>query len=124
MAVHFHKSSPFEEMRGRIEQHLFDSVLEIEKDMNLALRSVDQFSAAIDYLMDTLEQMYQAPGPNDTYGEKSFPIHEGRYRVYYKISVRPNSDFDITFLDIDDNKQSNLDRFPSHRLITFDDENS
>ncbi|MBC7466422.1 MAG: hypothetical protein H7256_10555 [Bdellovibrio sp.] len=74
--------------------------------------------------MDTLEQMYQTPGPKDTSGEKSFPIREGRYRVYYKVSVRKNKDFDITFLDIDDNKQSNLDRFPSHRLITFDDENS
>lgn len=122
MAVHFHKSSPFEEVRTRIEQHLFDSVLELEKNMELALRSVEQFAAAIERLMDTLEQMYQTPSPEDTVGEKSFPIREGRYRVFFKISVRPNHDLDITFLDIDDNKQSNLDRFPSHRLITFEDE--
>lgn len=122
MAVHFHKSSAFEEIRSQIEQHLFDSVLEIEKDMDRALRSVEQFSFAIERLMDTLEQMYQTPGPKDTFGEKSFPIREGRYRVFFKVNVRPNQDLDITFLDIDDNKQSNLDRFPSHRLITFDDE--
>lgn len=122
MAAHFHKSSAFEIIRSQIEQHLFDSVLDIEKEMDLALRSVEQFSLAIDRLMDTLEQMYQTPGPKDSIGEKSFPIREGRYRVFFKVSVRANQDFDITLLDIDDNKQSNLDRFPSHRLITFDDE--
>jgi len=122
MAVYFHKSSSFEKIRSQLEKHLFDSVLEIEQDMDLALRSVDQFATAIDRLMDTLEQMYQTPGPKDTDGEKSFPIREGRYRVFFKVSVRPNQDFDITFLDIDDNKQSNLDRFPSSRLITFDNE--
>jgi hypothetical protein len=122
MAVHFHKSSAFDEVRSQIEKHLFDSVLEIEKDMDLALRSVEQFALAIERLMDTLEQMYQTPGRKDTFGEKSFPIREGRYRIFFKVSIRPNQDFDITFLDIDDNKQSNLDRFPSHRLITFDNE--
>lgn len=122
MAVHFHKSSPFEEARIRIEQHLFDSVLELEKNVDLALRSVNQFTAAIERFMDTLEQMYQTPGPKDTLGEKSFPIRDGRYRVFFKVMVRPNNDFDITFLDIDDNKQSNLNRFPSHRHIIFEDE--
>ena len=96
--------------------------MEIEQDMDRALRSVDEFAHAIDRLMNTLEQMYQTPGAKDTEGEKSFPIREGRYRVFFKVSVRPNQDFDITFLDIDDNKQSNLDRFPSHCLIIFDDE--
>lgn len=121
MAVHFHKSSVFEEVRSQIEQHLFDSVLEIEQNFDLALNAVEQFANAIDRLMETLEQMYQTPGSKDTEGEKSFPIREGRYRVFFKVSVRQNQDFDITFLDIDDNRQSNLDRFPSHRLITFDE---
>ena len=122
MAVHFHKTSAFEEIRFQIEQHLFDSVFDIEKDLELALHSVDQFGQAIDRLMNTLEQMFQTPGLKNTFGEKSFPIREGRYRVFYKVSVRLNQEFDITFLDIDDNKQSNLDRFPSHQSITFDDE--
>ncbi len=93
----------------------------IEKDIELALRSVNQFADAIYRLLDTLEQMHQNPNPKDSVGEKSFPIKEGRYRVFYKISARPNNDFDITLTEIDDNKQSNLDRFPSH-IITFDDE--
>jgi hypothetical protein len=122
MAVHFHKSSPFEEVRLRIEQHLFESVLDLEKNIELAIRSVELFAESIERLMDTLEQMYQTPGPQDTVGEKSFPIREGRYRVFFKISVRPNLDLDITFLDIDDNRQSNLDRFPSHHLTTFENE--
>lgn len=122
MAVHFRRSSPFEQARAQIEQHLFDAVLEVESELDLALRSVEQFAAAIERLMDTLEQMYQTPDIKDASGEKSFPVQEGRYRVYYKVSVRKDKDFDITFLDIDDNKQSNLDRFPSHRLITFNDE--
>ena len=122
MATHFHQTSQFEVVRAQIEQHLYASVFEIEKDIEQALQSVDQFAKAIDRLLDTLEQMYQAPAPEDTFGEKSFPIREGRYRVFFKIMVRPNNDFDITLLDIDDNKQSNLDRFPSHRMISFDDE--
>lgn len=122
MAVHFQQSSQFEGIRSQIEQHLFDSVLEIEKNMDLALQSVDQFAKSIDRLLDTLDQMYQTPDPKDSLGEKSFPIREGRYRVYYKVLPRNDGDFDITLLDIDDNKQSNLDRFPSHRIITFDDE--
>jgi hypothetical protein len=122
MAVHFHSSSAFEKARSQIEQHLFDSVLEIEKELAPALQSVERFAIALERLMDTLETMYQTPGPKDTFGEKSFPIREGRYRVFFKVSISPNLDFTITFLDVDDNKQSNLDRFPSHRLITFEDE--
>ncbi len=122
MAVHFHSSSAFEKARSQIEQHLFDSVLEIEKELAPALQSVERFAIALERLMDTLETMYQTPGPKDTFREKSFPIREGRYRVFFKVSVNPNLDFTITFLDIDDNRQSNLDRFPSHRIITFEDE--
>lgn len=122
MSVHFHFASPFREARLNIEQHLYDSVLEIEKDVELAIESVDRFAKSIDRLADTLEQMYQTPKSKDTEGEKSFPIRDGQYRVFYKISVRPDNDFDITFTDIDHNKQSNLDRFPSHQMITFNDE--
>ena len=68
-----------------------------------------------------MEQMYQNPDAKDTDGEKSFPIRDGRYRACYKITVRPNHDFDITFLDVDHNKQSNLDRFPAYQVITFDE---
>ena len=122
MAVHFHQASPFKEARSRIEQHLYDSVLEIESNINLALNSVDQFAIALERLFDTLEQMYQTPEPKDSNGEKSFPIRDGRYRVFFKVVAREDNSFDITMLDIDDNRQSNLDRFPSHRMITFDDD--
>ena len=120
MAVHFYQSSAFENRRAEIETHLYESVLKLQQDADAALRSVGDFSVAIDQLFDLLEQMYQSPRPTDIVGEKSFPIKEGRYRVFYKVVVRLNDDFDITLLDIDDNKQSNLERFPSHRLITFD----
>lgn len=121
MAVRFYQSSQFEDIRSRIEQHLYNSVLELEQDSRLALRSVQQFNNAIDRLIETLEQMYQSPSAQDILGEKSFPIREGRYRVFFKIHAQ-EQDFNITFLDIDDNKQSNLDRFPAHRIITFDSE--
>ena len=97
-------------------------MLDIEKDIGLAIRSVDQFAKAIDRLLDTIEQMYQTQNPKDSIGEKSFPIREGRYRVFFKVMVMANNDFNITLLDVDDNKQSNLDRFPSHGMISFDDE--
>lgn len=58
--------------------------------------------------------------PRDFVGEKSFPIRVGRYRVFFKILIQPNGDFSIVFLDIDDNNQSSLDRFPEHQQIKFD----
>lgn len=121
MAIQFKKSSSFESARSNIEQHLFSSVIQIENNFELALRSVEQFDASLERFLDTLEAMYKNPAPEDVLGEKSFPIRDGRYRVFYKISVFANNDFVITLIDIDDNKQSNLDRFPDH-LITFDDE--
>ncbi len=122
MAVHFHRASSFDEARTRIEQYLFDSVMELERNHERAIESVTRFGDSIDRLVETLEQMYQTPNPRDTYGEKSFPIRDGQYRVFFKISIRPTGDFDVTFIDVDDNRQSNLDRFPTHRIITFDDD--
>jgi hypothetical protein len=119
MAIHFHRTTPFEENRVRIEDFIYRSILEIQKDIEAAIRGVDNFAKAIDKFIDTLEQMYQTPGPKDMLSEKSSPIGDGRYRVFYKVSVRANNDFDITMLDIDDNRESNLDRFPVHRLRTF-----
>jgi hypothetical protein len=122
MAVHFYFSSSFEEARLRIEQHLFDSALKIEKDEGPALESVNRFSKAMDRLADTLEQMYQTPDLKDTQGEKSFPIRDGHFRVFFKVAVRTDEGFDITFIDVDHNKQSNIDRFPTHQMISFDEE--
>jgi len=109
-------------LRSNIEQHLFNSVFQLENNLELALRSVEQFDSTLERLLDTLETMYKNPAPEDTHGVKSFSIHNGRYHVFFKISVLPSNDFVISLVDIDDNKQSNLDRFPSH-LITFDDKN-
>lgn len=95
MAVHFHQSSPFEAARVEIEQHLFDSVLEIQQDEQAAIKSVDQFAQAIEHLFDVLEQMYQTPRPNDAIGEKSFPIREGRYRVFFKVVPKDTGDFEF-----------------------------
>lgn len=120
MAIQLKKSSQFEFIRSKIEQHLYDTVLNFEKSDDLALRSVENFVLSIENFFDTLESLYQNPKPQDLIGEKSFPIHHGRYRIFYRISFVTSVDFEITLLDIDDNKQSNLDRFPIH-LITFDD---
>lgn len=90
MIIHFKKSSQFEAIRIEIEQHLYDSVYDIEKNEELALRSVYQFAKAIDKLLDTLEGMHRSLITQDTCGEKSFPIKDGRYRIFYKISIMPN----------------------------------
>ncbi|MCX6119674.1 MAG: hypothetical protein NT027_19225 [Proteobacteria bacterium] len=121
MAIHFFQTSQFVEIRSNIEQHLFDSVLDIEKSSEIALQSIESFANAMDRLMEKLEQMYQTTSQKNIHGEKSFPIRGGgRYRVFFKVIPRRDGDFDITFLDIDDNKQSNLDRFPDHKIITFE----
>ncbi|OFZ35846.1 MAG: hypothetical protein A2504_02350 [Bdellovibrionales bacterium RIFOXYD12_FULL_39_22] len=39
MAINLKQTSQFEIIRAQIEQHLYDSVLEIEKNIELALRS-------------------------------------------------------------------------------------
>lgn len=48
MPIIFKKLSAFEQVRTRIEEHLFNSVLEIEGDTERALNSVEQFTSAID----------------------------------------------------------------------------
>jgi hypothetical protein len=122
MAVRFHFASTFEKARSVIEQHLFDSIMDLENDVDRAIESVSNFSKAIDRLAETLEQMHQTPRPQDADGEKSFPIRDGMFRVFYKMVIRNDSEFDIYFIDVDHNKQSNLDRFPEHQLITFVDD--
>lgn len=121
MPIQFKQSFEFEIRRSRIEQHLYNTIIEIEKNEELALRAITQFSESIDQLMDTLEGMYKNPKTQDLKGEKTFPIRNGRYRVYYKVIFSGLKDIEITFLHIDDNKQSNLDRFPEE-LMTFEDD--
>ena len=53
MAVHFSQTSSFGKIRLDIEQHLYDSVLDLEQNVDLALQSVDQFAKALDRLFDT-----------------------------------------------------------------------
>jgi hypothetical protein len=120
MAITFKKTSEFERIRSKIELHLFDSVFLIEVDAQKALQSVEQFNSAIERFLDTIEAIYQTPNAHDQLGQKSFPIKDGRYRIFYYVRAI-HLDFEITLLDIDDNRQSNLDRFPTH-LISFDDE--
>ena len=120
MSITFKKTSEFERTRSNIEQYLFDSVFSIEEDARKALHSVEQFNSAIECFLDTIEAMYQNANSHDQHGQKSFPIKDGRYRIFYHVKVI-HLDFEITLLDIDDNRQSNLDRFPTH-LITFDDD--
>lgn len=121
MAIIFKKSSEFERIRSNIEQHLYDSIFALEVDAERALRAVEQFNTAIDRFLSTLEGMYQNPQSHNHFGLKSFPIQDGRYRIFYKVQIMNSSDFEITLIDIDDNRQSNLDRFPEH-LIAFNDE--
>jgi hypothetical protein len=121
MPVEFRTTSTFEFIRSQIENHLYQSLLSFEKDHNLALNAVTKFNVSIEELCITLEGMYQSFNPNDGVGIKSHPIMNGRYRVFYKIQVQSESQGDVIFFDIDDNKQSNLDRFPAH-IITFEDD--
>lgn len=122
MPITFEFTDSFEAARTIIEDHLYNSVFSIQKDEAMALNSIETFSKSINRLCDILEQMYQSSKANDLTGEKSFPIHGGRYRVFYKITVKESSNLKIIFTDIDDNKQSNLDRFPQHKIITFDND--
>ena len=122
MAIYFHRTSPFEENRIRIEDFIYYSIIKIQNNVEAAIRGVSKFSEEIDKFLDILEQMYQSPNSKDILGEKSLPISKGRYRIFYKVTVKPSNDFDITLLDIDDNREANLDRFPSHLLRTFESE--
>lgn len=122
MAIIFEFTDSFEVARTIIEDHLFHSVLSFNQDEGLAISSVESFNNSINRLCDILEQMHQTTKATDLAGEKSFPIHGGRYRVFYKIVENDLSKLKIIFTDIDDNKQSNLDRFPQHKIITFDND--
>ncbi len=122
MGIHFYQTASFERARSKIEDHIFYSAMSFGRDEIKALDSIQIFSDAIEHLLRTLEGMYLSPLPGEITGEKSSVIHDGRYRVFYTIEVMQSTDFRITLLDIDDNRQSNVDRFPTHGLIEFDDE--
>jgi hypothetical protein len=121
MTVYFDQTSGFKAARDGIEDYRYNSTLEDTKNQKKALDSVDKFANDLEGVLSTLESMYQSPRKGDCDGIKSFPVSSGRYRLFYKVRVH-NGDFIITLLDIDDNRQSNLDRFPSHAMIEFDDE--
>lgn len=121
MPVDFKTTSTFEFIRSQIENHLYQSVLNFEKDHNLALKVVTNFNVSFEDLCQTLEVMYQSFNPKDGLGIKSFPIMNGRYREFYKILVQSETQAEVVFFDIDDNKQSSIDRFLAH-MTTFDDD--
>ena len=121
MALHFDQTSGFKSARNDIEDYRYEKTLEGTKDEQKAIESVEKFSNDLESVFSTLETMYQKPRKDDCDGIKSFPLSAGRYRLFYKIRIH-NDNFTITLLDIDDNKQSNLDRFPSHSIIEFEDE--
>lgn len=83
MPITFEFTDSFEVARTIIEDHLYYSVFSIQKDEAMALNSVETFSKSINRLCDILEQMHQSSKANDLTGEKSFPIHGGRYRVFF-----------------------------------------
>ncbi len=122
MVLFFKSARSFEENRLRIEDFIFASIVDIQSDFEAAIRGVDVFNDSIDKFVDTLEQIYQNPSPKDILSERSSPISDGRYRIFYKVSIRSDNNFEVTFLDIDDNRESNLDRFPTHRIRTFSSE--
>lgn len=121
MPVDFKTTSTFEFIRSQIENHLYQSVLNFEKDHSLALNSVNNFNSSFEDLCQTLEGMYQSFTQQDGLGIKSFPIMNGRYRVFCKILVQSETQAEVIFFDIDDNRQSNIDRFPAH-ITTYDDD--
>lgn len=44
MAIHFNRTSQFEENRLRIEDFIFRSIIEIQNDVEAAIRGVDNFA--------------------------------------------------------------------------------
>jgi len=50
MAVYFHKTSQFEEIRLQIEDHLFNSVLEHSQEIEIALNSVESLLIPLVFL--------------------------------------------------------------------------
>ena len=122
MAVHFDQTSGFISTRTQIEDYRYCTTLEESLDEQKALESVEKFANDLESVFSTLDTMHQTPRENDSDGIKSFPVSEGRYRLFYKVRITKDGNFIITLLDIDDNKQSNLDRFPAHSIIDFDDE--
>ena len=59
MAVHFLKASPFDKNRLRIEDFIFCSIVELQSDVEAAIRGVDNFAKAIDKFIDTTEKYCQ-----------------------------------------------------------------
>jgi hypothetical protein len=59
VSIIFKKTSEFERIRAKIEDHLYYSVLAIQKEPSAALKSVEHFTIAFDRFLSTIQAMYQ-----------------------------------------------------------------
>ncbi|OYZ13375.1 MAG: hypothetical protein B7Y39_17990 [Bdellovibrio sp. 28-41-41] len=116
------KTQQFEDDRIHIEDHIYNSN---EYDIKFVDKFIDELDAAVQWVHSN-----SMTPKEDEMGDRSWPFyrnHRGwfRYRLKY-LCIENSIPRSILLKRIIDNKEQNLDIYPSHKLDSYsaDDEES
>jgi hypothetical protein len=107
-------TSAYKKRLTEIEDYIF-SIRNLISD-------VEAFDQEHRLILDFLSKNPNAPALHFLTGDRSWPSHTGRYRVFFNLTSDLNKNHVIYMTDIIDNKQANLALFPSHEIPTFHEE--
>ena len=97
----------------RIEDYIFLSTGTIE--------GVEKFLVEHDKALKFIEQNPNAPAIHHVTGDQSWIFADGRYRFFFK-AVKKDGDLTIYLTHIIDNREANLDVYPSNTIPTYGEE--
>lgn len=109
------KTLQFDQDQIRIEDHIFSSN---NQDLKFVDKFIDELDAAVQWIVSNA-----ATPKEDDMGDRSWPFyrdHHGWYRYRLKYLLLETSiPRSILLKRIIDNKEQNLDIYPSHKLDTY-----
>lgn len=98
---------------ARIEEHIFLTTGSI--------KSVESFLDEHDQVLKFIADNPQSPAVHPVTGDQSWNFGSGRYRLFFRC-VQAVNDLIIYLTHLIDNKEINLDIYPSNRIPTYDED--
>ncbi len=92
-----------------IEDHIFASTED--------LKFVESFLDEHDLALKFVEINPDTPAVHPVTGDQSWPLADGRYRMFFRVRNGPPTSIFMT--DLIDNKKANLGLFPEHKMPTY-----
>lgn len=106
-------SKSYSETMERIENHVFETT-----------ESVEQVNAFLDEHDRVLKFIEQNPKTSKTHpitGDQSWVFGSGRYRLFFN-AIEANNELIIYLTHLIDNREINIDIYPSNTFPTYDEE--